>query len=109
MATPRGRFSIFAALANYATAETLNYIEGRVPDLAGLRGPYNGLAVYLGPTPETIGHYSKVVEEFLEAFGTTIFLVTFLNRLLEISPRWLIQVKKKTTTASTESNLGATT
>jgi hypothetical protein len=95
LATPRGRLLIFIALAVYGSAESLDYLEGLVPEDKGLRGPYDNIAVHLHCTPETVGHYQKVIEEFLEAFGSTIFLVTFLNRLFEIAPRWQIQVNRE--------------
>lgn len=73
-----GRFRmrrwLVAALALYATAMAIDWMEG-VDDL------YENTAARLGFEDYTVSHYFKVTEETLEMLGTTTFLVTFLRFL----------------------------
>jgi hypothetical protein len=38
---------------------------------------------------------SKALEEFLEMFGTTIFLIVFLEHLFRMSHEWRIKIAEK--------------
>lgn len=67
----------FAALTCYVTAEVLDFIEGLQGAIS-----YAGLAEATGLSATLVSHAGRVAEEFLEIFGTTLFLVTFMKHLL---------------------------
>jgi len=71
------RIWFLAALSCYVTAEVLDFIEG----LEGLIS-YESLAQATGLSTILVSHTGRVIEEFLEIFGTTLFLVTFMKHLL---------------------------
>lgn len=77
------RFLIFSALACYGIAVGLDFIEG-------LPEAYNNIGAAVGLSGKFVNHYGRVLEEFLELFGSTLFLVTFLTHFVRISPKTLI-------------------
>lgn len=75
------------ALACYAVAVGLDFVEG-------LRNAHNNLAGVMDLKASTVRHYSKVIEEFLEMFGTTLFLVTFAGHLAMLVQEVNITIKR---------------
>jgi hypothetical protein len=57
--------------------------------------PYEGIAGFFSTEDFRIRHMSKVLEEFLEIFGTTIFLTVFLENLFRMSHEWKINITEK--------------
>lgn len=82
---------LLLAMGLYILAMGMDFIEG-------LDDPYDGLGEMLSKDPDSIKHYSKLVEETVENFATTLFLVIFLKKLLGLSSEWKIQIEsgKKT-------------
>lgn len=78
--TRKLRFLIFAALASYGVAVGLDFVEG-------LPAGYEWTAQQLGLSASFVNHFGRVIEEFLELFGTTLFLVAFLYHFIRISPK----------------------
>lgn len=74
--TPRLRILILLALACFSTAVGLDYVEG-------LYGGYKRIIVATSMDYETVLHYAKVLEEFLEMLGTSLFLWAFLIHLTQ--------------------------
>jgi len=74
------RILIVAALASYALAVGLDFVEG-------LPVGYETVAAMTGLTPKFVNHFGRVIEEFLELFGTTLFLVAFLRHFIGIAPK----------------------
>ncbi len=66
------RFLVFAGLSCYALAVAIDFLEG-------IPGGYEDAAELLGTSRSFASHYGRVVEEFLEMFGTTCFLGAFLG------------------------------
>ena len=62
-------------LSLYVLAVGLDFIEGMG------EAPYEGIAQATGSTAKKIRHLSKAVEETMEMFGTTLFLIAFLKHL----------------------------
>ena len=59
----------------YILGVALDYLEGR-------DGAYDGFASAVGASISTVSHYSRVVEEFAEDVGASLFLVALLRHLL---------------------------
>ncbi|MGR3176155.1 MAG: hypothetical protein ACUZ8N_16390 [Candidatus Scalindua sp.] len=57
--------------------------------------PYEGVAGFFSTEAFRIRHMSKTLEEFLEMFGTTIFLIVFLGNLFRMSQEWKINIAEK--------------
>ena len=72
--TMKMRFAVLCALGCWAVAVGLDFIEG-------LEQEYDDVAEWLGVSSRWASHYGRVLEEFLEMFGTTVFLTTFLQQL----------------------------
>ena len=81
------RLLIFGALACYGVAVGLDFVEG-------LPGAYDAIAATSGLSPKFVSHFGRVIEEFLELFGTTLFLVVFLCHFIQISPKTVITFDK---------------
>ena len=81
------RLLIFAALSCYGLAVGLDFVEG-------LPGAYEGIGAAAGLSGKFVNHFGRVLEEFLELFGTTLFLVTFLSHFVRISPKTTIVFEK---------------
>lgn len=74
------RWLVFAALAAYGLAVGFDFIEG-------LPGAYDLLANEMGFSARFVKHFGRVIEEFLELLGSTLFLVVFLRHFIRISPK----------------------
>lgn len=70
----RERAWVAAGLCCYVVAVGLDFLEG-------LAGGQDGLVAAFGVRPYTVRHWLKVLEEFLEMFGTTCFLVGQVRHL----------------------------
>jgi len=68
------RWLLLAALGCYAVAVGLDYVEG-------LYGGYKSIIVATSLDYDSVRHLSKVIEEFLEMLGTTLFLALFVAQL----------------------------
>ena len=80
------RYLLLAAVSLYAVAVGLDFVEGLDTS------PYEGIADYFSTTEDRVGHMSKALEEFLEMFGTTIFLTVFLKNALRLAREWTFAV-----------------
>jgi hypothetical protein len=80
------RYLLLAAVSLYAVAVGLDFVEGLDTS------PYEGIADYFSTTEDRVGHMSKALEEFLEMFGTTIFLTVFLKNALRLAREWTLAV-----------------
>ncbi|MFQ5687021.1 MAG: hypothetical protein ACE5GV_10210 [Candidatus Scalindua sp.] len=61
--------------------------------LQAIMEPYEGIAGFFSTEDFRIMHMSKVLEEFFEMFGTTIFLTIFLKYLSRMSHEWKINIE----------------
>ncbi len=85
----RRQFFLFlVGVSLYAVAVVLDFVEGLDS------GPYAemGIAGFFSTTGSRIMHMSKALEEFLEMFGTTIFLTIFLKNLFRLSREWRLNI-----------------
>ncbi|MGE4133704.1 MAG: hypothetical protein AB7F86_18855 [Bdellovibrionales bacterium] len=82
----RIRWLVFAGLACYGTAVGLDYIEG-------LDKGYDTVASIMSLNPKAVSHFGRVIEEFLEMFGTTFFLIGFGEQFAAVSPRTVVTFK----------------
>lgn len=82
------RLTLAAAMTCYAIAVGLDFIEG-LPD------GYSGVAEALGLTEKFTEHYGRVLEEFLEMFGTTLFLGGFLGHFVRTTRRLDVTVETR--------------
>ncbi len=73
----------------YAMAVGLDYVEGLDSE------QYEGIAAFFSTEEYRIEHLSKTLEEFLEMFGTTIFLIVFLKNISRLSQEWNITLTGK--------------
>jgi hypothetical protein len=75
----------------YAVAVGLDFVEGLDSEF------YEnvGIAGFFSTEDFRIRHMSKALEEFLEMFGTTIFLIVFLENLFRMSHEWKINIAEK--------------
>ena len=71
----RAQLGVALGLACFVTAVGLDFVEG-------VDGLHDSMAVTLGISQRAMSHFSKVLEEFLEFFGTTLFLAGFTAHLL---------------------------
>ena len=90
LSATRLKYWLLAALSLYTLAVGLDFVEGLDSD------PYEGIADYFSTTEDRVTHMSKAVEEFLEMFGTTLFLTLFLRNVFNLSRRWEIDVIEAT-------------
>jgi len=76
---PAERWTVFAALSCFVFAVFLDFLEGAdIPSLSAHR----------------IRHFMKLIEEFFEMLGNTLFLITFLKVLMQRHPRLSLEFKK---------------
>ncbi len=77
----------------------LGFCRGFSPDWKTPRTrdnkPYEVIARFFSTEDFRIRHMSKTLEEFLEMFGTTIFLIVFLKYLFRLSQEWKINIEEK--------------
>lgn len=78
--TAQLRWLIILALGCFSLAVGLDYVEG-------VYGGYKQIIVATGWQYETIRHVSKVIEEFIEMLGTSLFLTAFLLHFGAIAGR----------------------
>ena len=74
MPRPSDRARILGALACFALAMYMDFVEG-------MDEGYDRLTEALGWTDETIRHFAKSIEEFIEMLGMTLFFITFLGHI----------------------------
>ena len=82
-------YMFITAICLYAIAVGFDFVEGLDND------PYSEIARFFSTKTFRIRHISKTIEEFLEMFGTTFFLVAFLENLFTLSQKWEIRIVKK--------------
>jgi hypothetical protein len=80
---------LLVAICLYVLAVGLDFVEGLE------NKPYEAIAGFFSTEDFRIKHMSKVLEEFLEMFGTTIFLIVFLENLFRMSREWKINIEEK--------------
>ena len=68
------RARLLGALGLLAVAVAMDFVEG-------MEDGYAVLIEAFGWDNETIRHFSKSIEEFIEMLGMTLFLVTFLGQI----------------------------
>ncbi len=85
----KSRFLFLVAIWLYVLAVGLDFVEGLD------NKPYEGIAGFFSTEDFRIRHMSKALEEFLEMFGTTIFLTVFLKNLFRMSHEWKINIAEK--------------
>lgn len=78
---------VFFALGCYVIAVAMDFVEGLK------HHPYYILADFLSCREATVFHLSKLIEELFEMFGTTLFLIAFLNKLMRLSSQWIINIE----------------
>ena len=87
----KSRFLFLVAIWLYVLAVGLDFVEG----LDGEIFENVGIAGFFSTEDFRIRHMSKALEEFLEMFGTTIFLTVFLKYLSRLSHEWRINIAEK--------------
>ena len=80
------RLLLVVSLSCYAIAIGIDFIEGT-------KDGFNVLAKTLSLNVKGVSHFTRVLEEFLEMFGTTVLLVCLLNHSARISPVFSIKFK----------------
>ncbi len=70
------RLALLLGFTCWAIAVGLDFVEG-------VEGLHQRIADFGAMKEETIRHFSKSAEEFIEMLGTTLFLVTFLDHFIE--------------------------
>ena len=74
MPHPSDRVRIMGAITCFAVAMYMDFVEG-------MDGGYDRLVEIFGWSDETIRHFAKSIEEFIEMLGITLFLITFLGQI----------------------------
>jgi len=74
------RWLVVLALGCFSLAVGMDYVEG-------IYGGYKRIIVATGWQYETIRHVSKVIEEFIEMLGTSLFLTAFLLHFGSVAGR----------------------
>jgi hypothetical protein len=74
MPHPADRAMFLAAMTCLAIAVAMDFVEG-------MDDGYRWLIDTFDWSGETIRHFSKSIEEFIEMLGMTLFLVTFLGQI----------------------------
>lgn len=82
---PWTRTLFLSSFACYVIAVGFDYVEGR-------DGAFDTIASTLGVAWGTVSHYSRVIEEFFEDVGASLFLVTLLRHLLYTVPSFRVSV-----------------
>ncbi|MBS1270256.1 MAG: hypothetical protein MAG794_01211 [Gammaproteobacteria bacterium] len=78
------RIKVVTAIGCFALAVGMDFVEG-------LDDGYGWLVQTMAWERDTIRHFSKSVEEFVEMVGMSIFLVAFISHLAATAPRLVIQ------------------
>lgn len=74
------RAMVAAAVACFALAVGMDFVEG-------LDEGYRRLTAATGWEADTVRHFAKSLEEFVEMIGMSVFLVTFIGHLAMVAPR----------------------
>ena len=74
------RARVAGAIGCFVLAVGMDFVEG-------LDEGYRWLTASMGWEADTIRHFSKSLEEFVEMVGMSIFLVTFIGHLARVAPR----------------------
>jgi hypothetical protein len=77
------------AMGMYVMAVGMDFVEGLESE------PYERIADFFFTETYRIRHMSKAIEEFLEMFGTTIFLIAFLKTLFSLSRECKINISER--------------
>lgn len=77
---PNSRIRLIAAMACLGLAVALDFVEG-------LENGYHWLTQQSGWRTQTIAHFSKSLEEFLEMFAMTLLLLNFVAHLSNLTQR----------------------
>jgi len=85
---PGLRWLIVLALGCLSVAVALDYVEG-------LYGGYKTVIVATGWQYDTVQHVARVIEEFLEMLGNTLFLTAFVYQLTTVSGDITLSIKRK--------------
>jgi len=81
------RARIACALACFAVAVSMDFVEGMDDGYAYLVDNYNW-------DEKTVRHFSKSLEEFIEMVGMTLFLVTFLGRIARMGRELIFRFRE---------------
>lgn len=84
----RDRARILAAMACFAIAVWMDYVEGTVDGFAWLIETFDW-------DEAAIQHFSRSIEEFIEMLGMTLFLVTFLGHIARRGQQIIIRFQTK--------------
>lgn len=71
----------------YATSVFIDFFEGMEED-----GIYDGIIVFFDTDLDTVGHFTRLVEELFEMVGNTFFMLAFTQQLLNLAENWKIQL-----------------
>jgi hypothetical protein len=82
---PWTRTLFLCGFSCYVIATGFDYVEGR-------DGAFDTVASTLDVAWGTVSHYSRVIEEFFEDLGASLFLVTLLRHLLYTVPSFRLSV-----------------
>jgi len=77
---------LILSLGCFALAVGLDFIEG-------LQSDYDWIIGSLPLSYRQVSHFVKVLEEFIEMVGTTLFLICFLKHFISISPVFSVRFK----------------
>ena len=80
------RVRIMGAITCFAVAMYMDFIEG-------MDGGYDRLIEIFDWSDETIRHFAKSIEEFIEMLGMTLFLITFLGQIAHRTKEIAIRFK----------------
>ncbi|HSH42819.1 MAG TPA: hypothetical protein VK973_11915 [Arenicellales bacterium] len=80
MPWPAARARVAGAIACFVLAVGMDFVEG-------LDEGYRWLTGATGWRADTVRHFSKSLEEFIEMVGMSLFLVTFIGHLARVAPR----------------------
>lgn len=86
------RTNLIMALGLYVAAVALDFFEGVEKYALVDWNPYEGLSLLFSTTTKSVRHYSKLVEETMEMFATTLFLVIFLRNFFQQASSWRIGI-----------------
>lgn len=88
MRRPSDRIRIMGAITCFAVAMYMDFIEG-------MDGGYNKLIEIFNWSDETIRHFAKSIEEFIEMLGVTLFLTTFLGQIAQRAKAITVRFKDR--------------
>lgn len=89
--TPYARALLLLAPLIMALAISLDFVEGLEHDHPW--NLYTWFSEYWQISPNTIRHFGKTLEEFLEMLSISLLLMLFIRKLFQaISPQWTIHI-----------------